>query len=111
MILGLAVINLPGISGAACEYKSYGRRDPFVPLVGVSGTAAMGGLHNIISVEDVSFHGTVIDADGKKAAVINGEILRQGDRVHSVLLESVGENEITIMINDKKHRLKLYEDR
>ncbi|MFH1665752.1 MAG: hypothetical protein ABIA77_06380, partial [Candidatus Omnitrophota bacterium] len=56
----------------ALEYNSFGRRDPFVPLVGVPKEGPAGGVGSILAVGDVVLQGVVQGADGEKCAVING---------------------------------------
>ena len=94
---------------SAFEYDSYGRRDPFVPLVGVAERAYVSGARGILTIEDVSLQGIVIGANGKPAAIINGELLGEGDRIERLYIESVGSNIVNIKIDDDKFQLKLYE--
>jgi len=109
IVLAFLLAGLSQASFAAYEYESMGRRDPFVPLVGVASKGTLGGLEGIDSVENISFQGVVIGADGKKAAIINGEIFQEGDSIGSVSVESIKDNEITVKINDNWHQIKLYE--
>lgn len=109
-VLGLVIVNCSAMSEeTAFKYESRGRRDPFVPLVGVAGVGTVGGLHGVSSIDDISFQGVVLSPDGKKAAIINGEIFKEGDIIGRVQVVSVGENEVTLKIDERTHRLTLYE--
>ncbi|MGB2630125.1 MAG: hypothetical protein WBD24_00840 [Candidatus Omnitrophota bacterium] len=98
-----------GLDCQAFEYDSYGKRDPFVPLVGVAERASVSGARGILTVDDVSLQGIVIRADGKPAVIINGEILGEGDRIERLYVESIGNNVVTIKIDNERFDLKLYE--
>lgn len=109
LIMGLTLTGHSGISEPAHDYESFGKRDPFVPLIGGASRTSMGGLQGIVSIEDVSFQGIVIGADGQRAAVINDEIFRKGDSVGGVSVEHVGKEEVVIKINEQSYRLHLFE--
>lgn len=96
---------------SAIGYDSGGRRDPFVPLIGVAPkNTAIRGAWNILSVDDVFLQGVVINPDGTRSAVINGEVISAGETIDQVLIKSVGENNAMIEINGRTHELELYEE-
>jgi len=93
------------------DYDSEGRRDPFVPLVGVSQKDIVRrGVWNVLSVDDIFLQGIVINPDGTRSAVVNGEVIKEGESIDQVLIKTVGENNIIVEINGRLHELKLYED-
>jgi hypothetical protein len=94
---------------AAAEYNAADRRDPFVPLVGATAKAVTQGLQGVVSPENISFEGVITGAGGKKVAVLNGEMYSAGYRTGNVSVESVSDNEVVLIINDKKYKVKLYE--
>ncbi len=94
----------------AFEYEAHGRRDPFVPLVGVA--VARGGprgLGDILSIEDVSLQGILVGPDGAKMVIINGEMVKEGDKIGVVVVESIGNNVVRIKIDEEVHEMQLYE--
>jgi len=109
LISALTFACRPGISEPAHDYESFGKRDPFVPLIGGASRSSMGGLQGIVSIEDVSFQGIVIGADGRRAAIINDEIFRKGDSVGGVSIEDVGKSEVVIKIDEQSYKLHLYD--
>jgi len=93
----------------AYQYDAHGRRDPFVPLIGVSDTSSASGARGILTIDDVSLQGIVTSSDGKRAVVINGELMNEGQRVERLLVESIGDNVVMIKIDEERFYLKLYE--
>ena len=87
----LCLVSVSGIAGAY-EYESMGRRDPFVPLVGITGEGHAGGINSILTVEDVSLQGIVVGPDNERNVIINGELLKKGDKRERLSVESIGNN-------------------
>ena len=96
-------------TGVASGYNSAGRRDPFVPLVGISGEGVAGGIWGVLTIDDVVLQGITVEPDGARSAVINNEVVREGDERGRLTVESIGDNIITIKIGDERFEKKLYE--
>lgn len=94
---------------AGYGYDSRGRRDPFVPLVGVEKPGSSSGVKGISSVEDINLQGIVSGTGGKKMAVINGEIMEEGDKIDRLSVLSVSDNAVKVKIDDTEYEIKLYE--
>lgn len=90
------------------KYDSKGRRDPFVPLAGVEKAGTKGGIKGVLSIEDVVLQGIVMGADGKRRAIINGEVMKEGDTIEHVSIISVNENGVKLNIEGTEHEVKLY---
>jgi hypothetical protein len=96
--------------GNTYQYESLGRRDPFVPLVGVtSRRESVRGLEGILSIEDVSLQGILVGPDGSRSVIINGEVVEEGKKIGTLMVESIKDNEVTVRIDEDTHTLKLYE--
>jgi hypothetical protein len=109
----LAIVFTALIHGSVLAdqaYSSGGRRDPFVPLLGISGVAARSGLQGIASIRDVDLQGIVVSDDGKKSVIINGEVISEGEAVGYISIEKVGANTVVIKIENEEHELELYKD-
>lgn len=91
------------------NYDPLGKRDPFVPLVGISSLSSASGALGITTIDDVVLGGIMTDPGGVRSVVINGEILYQGESVGRLYIESVEKNLVTIRIDDIKYELELYE--
>ncbi|NQT32106.1 MAG: hypothetical protein HQ594_00360 [Candidatus Omnitrophica bacterium] len=112
ILLGSALVFILLVRGteAAYSYNSYGRRDPFVPLVGVVRGGTAGGALSIFSIDDAVLQGIVTNLDGSLSAIINGEIMKEGQMLGRLKVESVGNNVVKIKINEENFEIKLYEE-
>ena len=100
-------------SGAAektFEYNAHGKRDPFVPLVGVAKEGSAGGAWGVFSIDDVVLQGITLGPGGERCVIINGEIMKEGDKMGLLSVKSIGNNEVTLQIEDKTFEKKLYEE-
>jgi hypothetical protein len=93
----------------AFQYESKGKRDPFVPLVGAEKPAAA-RLVDITSVEDLKLDGIALGARGEAAAIINGELVKSGDKVGDITVKSITKTTVTLIISGKAHELNLQEE-
>lgn len=111
-IMGLcAAVSIVLASYAACEnfqYSSHGKRDPFIPLVGRD-RPAVEKLENITSVADIKLEGIAV-TKGRRVAIINGEILRENDKVGEVELKKIDKRSITLLISGKPYEINLSEE-
>jgi len=100
-------------SGAAVseepfKYQSKGRRDPFVPLVGQH-MASRARLQDISSANELVLEGIASGAGGKKVAIINGEVLKEGDTVGNLEIKKVAERTVILSVSGKDYTLTLEE--
>jgi len=96
-------------TGRVLEYNSRGRRDPFVPLVGVGREGGAIGLAGVYSVDDVVLQGIVTGPDGAYNAIMNDEVVKAGKTVGRLSVEAINHNSVTIKIGELTHKLKLYD--
>lgn len=109
-LLALLVAATGSYSGAEnFEYNSHGKRDPFVPLVG-SEKPTVTKLAEITSVEDIKLEGIVSGGRSRAAAMMNGEIVKQNDRVGDIFIKSITKAGVTLTIGGKEYQLKLPEE-
>ena len=93
----------------APEYRSQGKRDPFVPLAGTTGFGPGGGAQNIRTIDDAKLEGILIGPNGKYNAIISGEIMAVGDQAGLLKVLEIGKNSVKVTIEDTEYELKLYE--
>ena len=108
LFVALAILTILS-QCALCEgfkYESSGKRDPFVPLVGGSRPTVV-KLEDVTSADDVKVEGIAIGAQGKKVAILNAEVLKEGDKVGEVELIKVEKKFVTILIGGKSYNLYL----
>ena len=91
------------------EYNPHGRRDPFVPLVGIE-KPAVTRLADITSVEDMRLEGIVSGGKGEMAAMVNGEIIRKNDKIGDIVVKSITKAGVTLTVGGKEYQLKLPEE-
>lgn len=96
-------------SYAEVRYESRGRRDPFVPLIGMDRPAAT-RLEDVSSIADIKLEGIAVKAEGKKAAILNGEVLKEGDKVGEVELVKITNKYVTILVGGKSYDVNLSEE-
>ena len=100
----IALIIMIAVSTAAvCEsfkYEPRGKRDPFVPLIGQDKVVAA-GLADVTSVEDVKLEGIAIGSNGKLAAIMNGEIVKEGYKIGEIVIKKIDPKSVTLLINSE----------
>jgi len=88
-------------------YESQGKRDPFVPLIGLPQTGPKAS--EVMNIEDLNFQGVALDSRGKKVVILNGEMLTEGTKLDALKVLKITDDEVVLLIKDKVHILKLYE--
>lgn len=91
------------------KYDSRGKRDPFVPLIGPDRAVAT-DLDDITSIDDVRLEGIAVGAQGKKVAMVNGEMLKEGEKIGSFEIKTITKTAVTFMISGKEYNLRLPEE-
>ena len=95
----------------AYVYSSYGRRDPFVPLVGDVSRKAADSIEDVVSIEDVHFQGVAVSGAGNMIAILNGEMLREGETVGHITVKEVARDKVKLMIDENEHTLTMLKDK
>ncbi len=88
-------------------YESGGRRDPFVPLVTQKVKSTTDGLQGVQGIGDIILEGIVWEPTGRSIAIMNGAIVKEGDRAGAVRIEKIEEKRVILYINEVKHELAL----
>ena len=110
-IFALNVVHVSALEqGRGTGYSSFGKRDPFVPLIGVSRVSTGNTLSDILTVEDVDLQGIVSAPGGGYSAIINGEVLSEGEGGGIFVVEKVMTDRISVRIGGDLFRIELYED-
>ncbi|MBU0605221.1 MAG: hypothetical protein KKH77_02905 [Candidatus Omnitrophica bacterium] len=111
LFIALALSALSGAFSAADDYKyeSRGKRDPFVPLVGIN-RPAVSKLEDVTSIADVKVEGIVSASGGRMAAILNDQIVRQGDRFGDIEIKKITKKAVTIVMGGKNYDIMLIEE-
>ncbi|MBD3296543.1 MAG: hypothetical protein GF392_04180 [Candidatus Omnitrophica bacterium] len=95
---------------ASYVYDAHGKRDPFVPLLGVAVASPRGGgAEQIMSIEDVELEGVLVSGDGTRNVIINGEVLPEGRTVGSMTIVDIKTGSVRIKIGEQIYEVDLYE--
>jgi hypothetical protein len=96
---------------AAFIYKSRGKRDPFVPLVGALAEKKEQPQKREFDINTIKFQGTAVDAKGNMAAIINDELFKEGDIIGAqVKITKIMRNGVIVVIDGKERKLELFEE-
>ena len=111
LVLFLAVSAVV-VSLAECapfKYESKSKRDPFVPLIGADKTVAT-GLENATSVKDLNLEGIANGPKGKNIAILNGEMVKEGDKFGILEIKSISQKAVNVSIDKTDYTLNLSEE-
>ena len=93
------------------EYQAKGKRDPFVPLLTSEGQRirppGVDEEEMLIGPRGMTLQGIVFAPGGESYALINGQVVRQGDVINKVKILKIEPNAVTILVEGHSHRLTL----
>ena len=94
--MNLAIFS---IVSSAETYDASARRDPFTPLVSDE-KEAVRGLVGVETLDDLTIEGIVFDAAQGSVAIVNGEIIHEGDVRDNLKVIKIQSNGILFEINE-----------
>ncbi|MFH1593770.1 MAG: hypothetical protein ABID09_03615 [Candidatus Omnitrophota bacterium] len=114
-VLCLAAIIYGSLIDIACAesgyaYDSHGRRDPFVPLVGVAVKRGALTIKDVTAIDDITFQGMALDAKGNRIALLNNEMIQEGQTIGLVTIRKVAGSTVTLTIDENEYNLKVYRE-
>ncbi|MFH1995979.1 MAG: hypothetical protein ABIJ27_03155 [Candidatus Omnitrophota bacterium] len=91
------------------RYDSNGKRDPFVPLVGMNEMTSAGRLKldEVVAIDEITLEGVARGAGGRATAFLNGELVRENQRRGNVEIKKISDKDVTVTINGKEHRISV----
>lgn len=102
-----------GARGEPYEYRSKGRRDPFMPLAG-SYRIVASGLEDITSADEIKLEGIAYEMRGgeqlKKTVIMNGEIMGENERIGIVEVKEVMKTSVKLLVGGKEYTVSLPEE-
>lgn len=78
-----------------------------MPLIGSQAVYEVKGAVEIKSIEDVSLEGIVYDEKGISTAIINGTILKEGNRSGVALVDKIDPKAVILLIGEKRYEVTL----
>ena len=94
-------------AGVAFEYESSGKRDPFISLIWQEKAKKISGLEDITSIEDIRLEGIAMGAGGKKAAILNGRMVKDNDLFGVLRIKNISQSTVQLSIEGKDYTLEL----
>lgn len=98
------------VGSASAVYPSKGKRDPFVPLINAEGQRIYPpGLEEgtATGVSGLVLQGIVSDAQGDGYAIINGKVVREGDKINGMTVGRIRPAAVTLLVEGQEHTLEL----
>lgn len=114
--LALAVIFTAGPVAASTKdketvvetdftYKDNGKRDPFWSLLG--GRGVIVNYDKDILISDMVLEGVMAEPTGESVAIINGNIVKLGDKIGLFIVKDIKPNAVTLEKGTDNFTLKL----
>lgn len=94
-------LSIFSIVALAESYEASGKRDPFVPLV-LDEKESVRGLYGIETLDDLTIEGIVFDPNHGSVAIVNGEIVHEGDGRDNLKVIKIQSNGVLFEINEIK---------
>ena len=111
ILIFASILSVPSLRAEPLQYDSHGKRDPMVPLIGQE--KSRGGavaLADIASVDDVKLEGIVGQATGKRAAIINGELVKENFKIGEIEVKKITKDSVVLTISGKEYTVPLPEE-
>jgi hypothetical protein len=90
----------------AFKYAPKGKRDPFVPLASETGGYAS-DAYEASAIEDIRLEGVVWDGMSGSIAIINGEIMKEGNSIGSMKILKIDKDSVSFDVNGEAVRVEL----
>ena len=110
MVATLAV--LLQADGAAADYQSKGKRDPFVPLLTQDGRRIQPpGLDEETGLASakLNLQGIVLGKGKDSFAIINDRIIREQEEIEGVKVLKIEPNRVTVLVDGQEHSLIVHQ--
>ncbi len=91
--------------GAEFVYDAKAKRDPLIPLVGERRETI--AIEDILSIEDVSLEGIAVGPKGSRVAILNGSMLKEGDRAGGMEIRKISEQTVIVFKDGREYELSL----
>ena len=104
LLLGLFLADFSLAIADEFRYDSHGKRDPFL-----SPTTQNVG-EGQLSHGELKLEGIVVDKNGQSYAVVNSEIVREGQKFQGFVLKKITTQEVTFQKDDENFNIPLRQD-
>ena len=104
LISGYLLINIC----LAAEARQ--KRDPFVPLVGEGSSVYLSTLDMITNEKDIRLEGIIYDNVKESAAIINGEVVKEGQEVGFIKVLKIEQSGVSLSLEGKTIQINFDEE-
>ena len=105
----LLLTGLPGYgSEGSFSYDSQGKRDPFIPLVGKGIRILM--PEDPKSIKNVILEGIIFDPSGGSLAIVNSEIVQEGQLIQGFILSQIKKKAIILKKDEENFTIHLIKE-
>ena len=87
LVLCLFLLDFSLAFAEEFRYDNHGRRDPFV-------SPAQAGFGTQLGQSELRLEGVIVDQKGGSYAIVNGEIVREGEKFQGFLLRKIEPNRV-----------------
>ena len=94
-------LSIFSIVASSETYEATAKRDPFVPLV-TGQKEAVRGLYGVETLDDLNIEGIVFDPVKGSVAIVNGEIVREGEVRDNLKVIKIQPNGVLFEINESQ---------
>ena len=106
VLISIILIAEVGFAGERPEYDAKGRRDPFEPLISKDGMYAS-DADGVRGMKDIRLEGIVWEAAKSSIAIINGEIVEEGDVIGVVKVLKIEKDAVLFDVEGQDVRIEL----
>ena len=103
-ILNLLLSDFSLAFGDEFRYDNHGKRDPFLS----PGIQSFGDAQ--ISHGELRLEGIVLDKEGQSYAIVNSEIVREGQKFQGFLLQKITAQEVIFQKDEETFKVPLRQD-
>lgn len=100
----LVLAKMPNVFGEQYFYKNEGKRDPFVSLISPAGYLIDQDSQDN---KTLRLEGIIVDPKGDSIAIINGQMMRVGEKIGEAVISSIEENRVTVVQDNQKVDIEL----
>lgn len=104
LILGLFLSDFSLVFADEFRYDSHGKRDPFISPAFSSGGSSR------FAPGDLRLEGIIVDLKGQSYAIVNGEIVKEGQTLQGFILKKIVANEVEFEQDGQKFAIPLRQD-
>lgn len=113
IVILIAVVAIASpylLSGPVFGYDPEGKRDPFVPLTVQEKKTRPNSLEEMVAVEDLILEGIAISPSGKNAAILNGRMVKEKDKIGFIQIKKISKKTVELSIDGKNYNLSLQKE-